>query len=274
MKPELKSKIKGTIEKSIEKFFKNKKVKVSHVLDKIFPNERRIRSLIGGLETSLGTTVWEPIAKILAESNGFEILDPKSFLMPIEIPNEVVKLQNDWLQRREDRGNKDELIQFVEQLRKTIKKTKASERAKIKYKKLTAGKGVDLYFQKNGVEYLFDLKTNQINQGGGLALNQRLIDWYIYRLLKQPDIKIKCQIAFPFNPFKTKTWWEKQGARAYPLQQGKDALVENEFWDFLSGMKNTWSYINAIFEELGNEGLGNKYQKIFYKPKKNGKKIS
>jgi len=33
-------------------------------------------------------------------------------------------------------------------------------------------------------------------------------------------------------------------------------------------MQNTWSYINAIFEELGNEGLGNKYQKIFYKPKK------
>ena len=64
-----KDEIKHTISKSIESFFLNKKVTVSHPLDLIFPKERRIRSLIGGLETSLGTKVWEPLAKMFAQNN-------------------------------------------------------------------------------------------------------------------------------------------------------------------------------------------------------------
>ena len=63
--------IKLTVSKSIMSFFQNKEVKVSHPLDLIFPRERQIRSLIGGLETSLGTQVWEPLAKMFAKNNGF-----------------------------------------------------------------------------------------------------------------------------------------------------------------------------------------------------------
>ncbi|MHC5725610.1 MAG: TdeIII family type II restriction endonuclease, partial [Nostoc sp.] len=59
----IKERIKENLKISIRKFFNNKKVKNYQVLDDIFPNERRIRSLIGGLETSLGTTFWEPISK-------------------------------------------------------------------------------------------------------------------------------------------------------------------------------------------------------------------
>jgi hypothetical protein len=36
------------------------------ILDLIIPVERKIRSVVGGLETSLGTTLWEPLAKNLA----------------------------------------------------------------------------------------------------------------------------------------------------------------------------------------------------------------
>ncbi|SFN94033.1 hypothetical protein [Xenorhabdus japonica] len=65
-------------------------VKVGHVLDKIFPRERRIRSLIGGLETSLGTQLWEPLALAFARENGFNILDHKRLneKVPI-IPDKV-----------------------------------------------------------------------------------------------------------------------------------------------------------------------------------------
>ena len=67
----VKQQIKENLKNSIRNFFKKKEVKNYQVLDDIFPNERRIRSLIGGLETSLGTTFWEPIAKTLAKLNGF-----------------------------------------------------------------------------------------------------------------------------------------------------------------------------------------------------------
>ena len=75
----MKELIKSTVEDSINAFFSGKDVKVEHVLDLIFPKERRIRSLIGGLETSLGTRVWEPLAKAFANNNGFTVKDEKIF---------------------------------------------------------------------------------------------------------------------------------------------------------------------------------------------------
>ncbi|HFG1940128.1 TPA: TdeIII family type II restriction endonuclease, partial [Vibrio cholerae] len=76
---EIKDLISKTVSENIHDFFKGKEVKTSHVLDHIFPKERKIRSLIGGLETSMGTRVWEPLAKAFAKSNGFEVLNEKKF---------------------------------------------------------------------------------------------------------------------------------------------------------------------------------------------------
>ena len=79
MEAKLKAEIKISVKLAIKKFFKtkeNKELKTFHILDILFTKERRIRSLIGGLETSLGI-VWEAIAKILARSNGFEIVEKK-----------------------------------------------------------------------------------------------------------------------------------------------------------------------------------------------------
>ncbi len=45
------------------------------ILDLIIPKERKIRSIVGGLETSLGTTLWEPLAKALAKENGFQVIN-------------------------------------------------------------------------------------------------------------------------------------------------------------------------------------------------------
>ncbi len=61
-------------ESSISSFFEGKEVKVNHVLDLIFPKGRRIISLIGGLETSLGTRLWEPLAIEFGNQGVFEVL--------------------------------------------------------------------------------------------------------------------------------------------------------------------------------------------------------
>ena len=55
MDTKLRREVKESIEKAIRNFFDDKKVDKEHILDILFPKERRIRSLIGGLETSLGT---------------------------------------------------------------------------------------------------------------------------------------------------------------------------------------------------------------------------
>lgn len=260
-KQQLKLEIKEMIEKSIRNFFEDKEVKVNHILDLIFPNERRIRSLIGGLETSFGTTLWEPLAKLLSKKNGFIILDEKQFKKPVEIPQNISLTISKWKDEREKKNANIELTDFIKEIRQGINSIDLNN---IEYEKITKGKGVDIWLKKNGVEYLFDIKTNQINAGAGLKHNETLMDWYAYRILQKPDVDIQCKIAFPFNPF-VQSWWDKMGGRAYPLRPGTDAVVENEFWDFLSGFKNTWEIIHECFKELGDENFGQKFEDIFYK---------
>lgn len=265
MNEPIRNEIKHTIEKSINNFFKNKEVNVTHILDKLFPVERRIRSLIGGLETSMGTTVWEPIAKKLAESNGFTVLNSKEFLMPKVLPDNVVKLKANWMQKRADRTNSVKLSEFVQELRTVLNGLNPDDLHNMPLVKPTAGKGIDIWLRKNDKEFIYDIKTNQINQKDGLAFDSSLMDWYIYRISQNPDLEVSAQLAFPFNPFKPKDWWAKQGSRAYPLQKGLDAVVEDEFWDFLSGQSNTYSEIELIFEELKAENFSSKFHDILYK---------
>ena len=90
-----------TIQESITNFFQGKTVKVEHVLDLIFPRERRIRSLIGGLETSLGTRLWEPLAKAFAEQGGFSVLDEKEFNRRVPVlPESIRHLISDFEEKK------------------------------------------------------------------------------------------------------------------------------------------------------------------------------
>ena len=60
----LETNIEDIITSSIKEYLvKRNKVKTFHPLDYIFPKERKIRSKVGGLETSLGKNLWERLAK-------------------------------------------------------------------------------------------------------------------------------------------------------------------------------------------------------------------
>jgi hypothetical protein len=259
MDAQLKAELKQSIEASIRRFFQRRKVKVTHVLDRIFPVERRIRSLIGGLETSMGTTVWEPVAKVLAKANDFTIEDRK-LLMPEPFP-QVLSEAIDKLRRlRESKSTWISMGECVEQMRNAAQRI---DRSNLSYIAPPAGKGVDVYLSKDGIEYAFDIKTVQPNQGDGLKFNLQLLEWYAYRLCQDPSANFEARIAFPFNPYPD-DWWNHQGKRAYPLEKRKDAWVQDEFWDFCSGHSNTWVDILHVFEQLGQENFGNQFNDIFY----------
>ena len=258
MNEELRQKLKGTIEEAITNFFYNKEVKVTHVLDRIFPAERRIRSLIGGLETSIGTTIWEPIARLLAKHNGFSQVENK-LLMPSPFPPSLYETLNECRRLRENRASR---LHMEECVRRLKEKAASIDRGGLTYVKPPPGKGVDIYLAKGGREYAFDIKTVQINQSGGLSLNLQLLEWYAYRFCRDPSVDFEARIAFPFNPF-PRDWWEANGGRAYPLEKGKDAWVQEEFWSFLSGEQDTWKEIVNVFDELGAEGFGARFDNIF-----------
>ncbi|AFY49463.1 MjaII restriction endonuclease [Nostoc sp. PCC 7524] len=267
MDKDTKQKIKDNLKKSIRDFFKNKQVKNYQVLDDIFPIERRIRSLIGGLETSLGTTCWEPIAKTLAEINGFEIVT-KKILRPEPFPRDLENELNKLVTERENKPNNKRVPteECIQRLKEAALKTNQEDI--IQYTSPPSGTGVDIHFCKNGIEYIFDIKTTQPNQGDFKKFNKQLLEWYAYRYTENPDTSLEARIAIPFNPF-SKSWYEEQKSKlsSSPLDITRDLWVENEFWDFCSGKQNTFQHLKALFVELGKEDFAAEFHDIFYKPK-------
>ena len=255
-----KDEIKHTVSKSIESFFLNKKVTVSHPLDLIFPKERRIRSLIGGLETSLGTKVWEPLAKMFAKNNGFEVLDEKELNASVlRIPEDVMHKLSDFENKKLNNPAlphslyKKEIADFI-----SMKNIKPNER-----RRMPKGEGVDVWLKKDGQELLIDIKTVQLNAGGGPKFNKNLLKWYTFRALELSEhANTRCMLAFPFNPHK-KDYWKKEGGKVLPLIFSEEALVGNEFWDLLSGETNTLELILDAFREMGEENFGNQFDYIF-----------
>ncbi|MBN3952145.1 MAG: TdeIII family type II restriction endonuclease [Nostoc sp. NMS7] len=263
----LKEKIKENIKISIRKFFKNKAVKNYQILDEIFPKERRIRSLIGGLETSLGTTFWEPIAKILAQSNGFQIIT-KQILIPTEFPEALQNELDKLVKERENKPKNTKIStkECIERLTNAAAKISPQDIAAYTYKSPPSGTGVDIHLSKDGIEYLFDIKTAQSNLGDFQSrFNKQMLQWYAYRLAKDTNAKLQARIVIPFNPFK-KSWYEHQKSKlsSCPLDIAQDIWVENEFWDFCSGTENTFEQLKALFVELGQENFAAEFSDIFY----------
>lgn len=115
---------------------------------------------------------------------------------------------------------------------------------------------------------MFDIKTTQSNQGDFKKLNKQMLEWYAYRLVKNPDAKLEGRIAIPFNPYK-KYWYEEKKSMllASPLDVKRDIWVDNEFWDFCSGHKNTFEDLQSLFIKLGKENFAAEFYDIFYLPK-------
>lgn len=250
---------KRILKDSISNYMSKQKVTTSSPIDLLFPNERRIRSVMGGLETSLGVKFWERVAREIALSNNFEVLNVQSFneSVPV-IPKEIMHKLSDFEERKKKVCELTHQDYFSEIL-SLINRQNIQVTEKIKIGK---GSGIDIWFKKDNIEYLIDIKTVQINAGSGVKFNRNLLEWYTYQALKKVE-RTRCMIAFPYNPHK-ENYWKKEHQKVAPLIPGIEAKVEDEFWDFLSGNKGTYDQIKKAFIELSNEGFANKFKPIFY----------
>ena len=130
--------------------------------------------------------------------------------------------------------------------------------------RLANEKATHIYqLRKNNIEYLIDIKTVQLNAGGGPKFNHNLLNWYAYAALRKTKSDLKCLICFPYNPHDPIDYWRKEGGKVKPLIPSDEALVGDEFWDFLSGMKGTTKLIFNVFKKLGEQDFGNKFDDIF-----------
>lgn len=245
--------IKETVKTSIMKFAEAslKKKPKFQILDLIIPKERKIRSVVGGLEMSLGTTLWEPLAKSLASHNGFEVINAN-----LECPTNMPSSLNNTLQTITDDRKSDVPTYDAQQSHDEIKRVCQSfvTRPITDFSSAPRGFGVDVWLRKDGVNYFFDTKTVQPNVGRLANCMTQVLNWYAYFYSKEPQGSAVARIVFPYNPYEGFDFWDKVIGKGKPLERDNEAWVSNQFWDFCSGLTGTYEIIVESFTELKDSG--------------------
>ena len=256
--------VRETVMSSITNFIQNRMNVVPNfqILDLIIPIERKIRSIVGGMETSLGTTLWEPLAKNLALLNGFEVIN-ENLLKPTIMP---ANLQNTLQIVLEGRHNRNPVFNSINCHDRIKEICQGFINNPIPFfTNAPRGFGVDIWLKKENINYFFDTKTVQSNVGGYTKCFEQVINWYAYFYSQFPTQNAQAKIVFPYNPFGEDNFWDKTMGRGWPLEADNEAWVENQFWNFCSGIPNTYQIIHKAFVSISESGeLNEKLQAIFY----------
>jgi type II restriction enzyme len=197
-------------------------------------------SFIHSLSTNFGTSIFEPVAKSLAQLN-FANAESQQ-IAGNKISSEAQKaIQNimDNLTTAKTTPNKLEEIEIIR---------KVCQKGEMKIVKPTK---IDLKITaKNGMLYLFDMKTAKPNSGGFKEFKRTLLEWIAITLAAIPDAKVQTILAIPYNPYEPEPYnrWTIRGM----LDLKHELKVAEEFWDFLGG-KGTYIELLDCFEKAGIE---------------------
>lgn len=249
---EVKKIIKETVKGSILAFAQ-KKLKSKpkfQILDLIIPKERKVRSIVGGLETSLGTTLWEPLARELAKQNGF-IVKLEKLESPVNVPAGISQTLQLIIEDRKRDGGTYNALSSHDAIKNACQT--CIKRPIDNFEKAPKGRGVDLWFVKDNMNYFFDTKTVQPNLSALTSCMEQVLTWYAYFYARFPQENAEARIVFPYNPYKG-NFWDKTIGKGKPLAQDTEAWVEGQFWDFCSGVDNTYALIKEGFDELRVSG--------------------
>jgi len=197
-------------------------------------------SFIQSLNTNFGTSIFEPVAIVLASSK-FKVAKSQA-----QSGNQMSELAQFEIQQIMDEliaaNAKPDKIKETEVIRKVC------QTGKLRKVKPTR---VDIWLESHDGEYfLFDIKTAKPNKGGFKEFKRTLLEWTAAVLAENPNAKVNAIIAIPYNPYEPKPYsrWTMAGM----LDLENELKVAEEFWDFLGG-KGTYQDLLDCFERIGIE---------------------
>ena len=210
-------------------------------------------SFIHSLNTTFGTSIFEPVAVTLANDNFIDAQKQVKVgnLISSKAQSEIQQIMNEL-----SIGNDPDKKTEIERIRKVVKVGQINKIRSVK---------ADLWIKdKNGDIYLFDLKTAKPNISNFKDFKRTLLEWVAVYLLTYPNTKIHSCIAIPYNPYEPEPYqrWTLKGM----LDLENELMVANEFWDFLGG-EGTYNDLLDCFEKAGIE-LRSEIDKYFEKFKK------
>jgi len=235
-------KVKNTIRESLKNKFLTYKPETNNMPFhyRLLGRDRMaLFSFIHSLNTTFGTSIFEPVAETLA-SLRFPIAQ-KQFVVGNTI-SERAQIEIQHIMNELTIGKTPNKTEEVERIRKVAASGKMNNLKTVK---------VDLYVKDNDeIVYLFDLKTVKPNLSNFKDFKRTLLEWVAIYLSKHPDSNIHSYIAIPYNPYEPKPYerWTLKGM----LDLDNELKVAEEFWDFLGG---EGSYLELLdcFEKVGVE---------------------
>ena len=195
-------------------------------------------SFIQSLNTTFGTSIFEPVAVALAKNN-FVKAEAQYIVGNSIYENCQQAVQN--IINQLSIGNLPEKNNEIEILKKTLSGTIV----KLKTVK------VDLFLEDaKGNQFMFDLKTAKPNISNFKDFKRTLLEWAGIALTQNKNAKINTIIAIPYNPYEPEPYqrWTMKGM----LDLEHELKVAEEFWDFLGGQG---AYVELLdcFEKAGIE---------------------
>jgi len=234
--------IENTIKESLKKKFQTYNPETSNMPFhyRLLGRDRMaLFSFIHSLNTTFGTSIFEPVAETLASLN-FKFAQKQYVVgdtISEQAQSEIQNIMNDLTM-----GKDPNKVEEIERIRKLCIKGRMNKLKTVK---------VDLFVQSaDGTAHLFDLKTAKPNISNFKDFKRTLLEWVAIFLAKNPNAKVRSYIAIPYNPYEPKPYerWTLKGM----LDLDQELKVAEELWDFL-GNDGAYEELLNCFERAGIE---------------------
>ena len=197
-------------------------------------------SFIQSLNTTFGTSIYEPVAEVVAQEN-FERVDLQ--VKPPEVMSIRTLNKIDAIVRELEIGNiSPDRDEHYAELRSTLYDD--SETVPVKLTK------IDVLLKRRDTLYLIDIKTVKPNKGDFEKYKRTLLEWMGAYLAEDAKLEIYPIIAIPYNPYAPKPYkrWTMRGM----IDIENELKVAEDFWNFLGGM-GAYEKLLDCFELAGIE---------------------
>ena len=234
--------IENTIKDSLRKKFLTYKPETSYMPFhyRLLGRDRMaLFSFIHSLNTTFGTSIFEPVAETLASLN-FQFAQ-KQYVVGDTI-SEQAQLEIQHIMNELTLGKNPNKEEEIKRIRKVCSRGKMNKLRTVK---------VDLCVQSSdGTVHLFDLKTVKPNISNFKDFKRTLLEWVAIYLAKNPNASVNSYIAIPYNPYEPNPYerWTLKGM----LDLNQELKVAEEFWDFI-GKEGAYEELLNCFERVGIE---------------------
>jgi type II restriction enzyme len=198
-------------------------------------------SFIHSLNTTFGSSVFEPVAVSLAKER-FTFAE-KQYVVGDNLFSDcgdaIERIMGDLEISKRSPNRLDEL----NILRRSLSGDKKKRKPTL----------ADLYLiDKKGGKWIFDLKSPKPNVGEFKGFKRTLLTWSGIAMTKESDVDVHAMIAITYNPNYPEPYksWQMRG-----MLEPSELLVEKEFWDFLGG-DGCYEELLNCFERVGIELRG------------------